>query len=70
MAEYIDREEVLELKEDYGEGQYLMILIDPVLVKRLPTADVIERDKVKSLIEVAIEDGWELDYALERLKEM
>ena len=40
MAEYIDREQVLELQADYGEGQYTMMLIDPKLVKKLPTADV------------------------------
>ena len=50
MAEYIDRAEVLELKQDYGEGQYSMILIDPVLVKKLSTADVIERSKINKAI--------------------
>lgn len=47
MAEYIDKSEVLELKRDYGEGQYSMMLIDPALVKKLPTTDVVEREKVK-----------------------
>ena len=32
--------------------------------------DVIEREKVKNLIKIAIEDAWELDYALEKLKEI
>lgn len=38
--------------------------------EEMSSADVIERENVKNLIETAIEDGWELDYALERLKEI
>lgn len=65
MAEYIDKSEVLELKRDYGEGQYSMMLIDPALVKKLPTADVVERKKVKQAREeitkqfVDLQDGSE-----------
>lgn len=33
-------------------------------------AEYIERENVKNLIEVAIEDSWELDYTLDRLKEV
>ena len=49
MAEYIDREQVLELQADYGEGQYTMMLVDPKLVKKLPTADVVEREEYERL---------------------
>ena len=51
MVEYIDKSEVLELKRDYGEGQYSMMLIDPALVKKLPTADVVEREKIDKAID-------------------
>ena len=33
-------------------------------------AEYIDRENVKNLIEVAIEDSWELDYTLDRLKEV
>lgn len=33
-------------------------------------ADYIDRENVKNLIEVATEDSWELDYTLDRLKEV
>lgn len=66
MAEYIDREKI-NLFGFYDAGDYSQAMR---CIKSIPTADVIERENVKSLIEMAIEDNWELDYALERLKEI
>ena len=81
MAEYIDRDKVLRelecgiragnYEEGYEDYMHINDMDDCVdTIKYFDTADVVEREKVKSLIEVAIEDGWELDYALERLKEI
>ena len=65
MAEYIDKDIAIQIcMNSWGTDDASQDIKDE------PPADVIERDKVKSLIEVAIEDGWELDYALERLKEI
>ena len=53
MGEYIDRNDVVALATDYGEGQNVMMLIDPKLVKKIPDADVIERSEyIKSQKEV------------------
>ena len=69
MAEYINRAKVdYEFITTRGGGDTIVNLYERIL--DIPTADVVEREKVKSLIEVAIEDGWDLDYALERLKEI
>lgn len=70
MAKYINRED-LNFLNDFriDSGKYAGLRLDDVF-DELATADVIERENVKDFIEAAIEDDWELDYALERLKEI
>lgn len=70
MAEYINRQD-LDFLNDFriDSGKYVGLRLDDVF-DELATADVIERESVKNLIKVVIEDNWELDYALERLKEI
>jgi hypothetical protein len=70
MAEYIDRNKIPWAKVDNPKGIFWERIVFESAINNIPPADVIEREKVKSLIEVAIEDGWELDYTLERLKEI
>lgn len=76
MAEYIDRDDVrFHCSCDYCSNGDVCNFCESNVIEysdfmEIPNADVVEREKVKSLIEVAIEDGWELDYTLERLKEI
>lgn len=66
MAEYIDRKKI-HFHAFFDAGDYSQAMR---CINNMTPADVIERENVKNLIENAIEDGWELDYALERLKEI
>ena len=45
----IDADVLLDKKEDYGEGQQKLILIDPYFVRNAPT--IIETDKTESEVE-------------------
>lgn len=70
MARYVDLDKVEFLKVDNNKefNHGVDCCINKLL--EIEPADVIERENVKRLIEAAIEDSWELDYVLERLKEI
>lgn len=69
MAEYITKEQIISIL--YAPRKAILTFEDFVTsIGNLAPADVIERETVKNLIEAAIEDNWELDYALERLEEI
>lgn len=70
MAEYIDREKIPWARVDHPKGDFWDRIVFERSINSMTSADVIEREKAKSLIEAAIEDSWDLDYALERLKEI
>lgn len=70
MARYINLDKVEFLKtEDNKEFNHGVDCCINKLLEIEP-ADVIERKECENLIEAAIEDSWELDYALERLKKI
>ena len=66
MAEYIDRNDVVALATDYGEGQNVMMLIDPKLVKKIPDADVVGRDEYEKLKKENVELKIKCDDAEKR----
>lgn len=51
-GDLISRDELLDHIEDYGEGQYRLMLIDPAYVR---TAPAIER---KSNVIITTEESW------------
>ena len=51
-GDLISRDELLDHIQDYGEGQYRLMLIDPVYVR---TAPAIER---KSNVTITTEESW------------
>lgn len=70
MAEYIDRENLLEeLKESAkhhadNSREESLLYRDRVIVREQPTADVIERDKIDKAIEEIRSEIKSIDYSL------